>query len=1011
MDLYILDKSFKQVGLLDFYESLIWTDRYREPGDFEVIVPFNDISLKYLIRDNYIWRADSEYTMIIETLEIMSDAENGNRLKVSGRSLESILDRRIIWEQTNLNGKLETCIEKLLNDCVINPTNAYRRIPNFVFKPSNNPYISEISIDMQFTGDYLLDAITDICEEHEIGFKVVLSDDNMFVFSLYMGLDRSYNQVSNPYVIFSPEFQNLANSSYIESAVEYKNVGLVAGEGEGADRKILIVGDDKIVGLDRREAFIDAREISSTDDNGNAIPADQYNKELETKGKVELLKLKMIEAFEGEIEVLRMFKYKESFNIGDIVEIANEYGIKGVVRITEYIFSENESGTENYPTFESVDLDAYYAERFVSLIPILTGAKDFSKGIVTSSPAYSAGYLAWYAFDGDDTNTLYHSPQGGVAPGDSIWIRYDWLDKVNPRRIIFRSDNRSNGVYGTAWGKIEVFGKNSVNEQWIKLGEADNTELVNPWNSQIELEVHEIDSIRIVATNTQSVAKNIGFSDIKVIGLHGSSQSVTSLIPIMTSNNSPSGFASTNAQYSDAYDAWHAFDNNPTGTHWAGYPSPRDITFLPFITYYWGGKTVNISAVILSNEQTNNAIYTLEYIEVQVFSDGKWLPIKKALNPERINDWFTLIKFNMVSTKAIRLILKGSHETNPCSLAYNIKVYGKETKDGNPVHRIIPYFGVGGEVPFGNFSVTKENATYKAWRAFTDDLDSWYWQIDFTANEPHTATVTYELQEGLLAIPKYVQMRTTCSNTAYPVKKVEVFARSLENKNAWIKVGEETNTGKVQYYRPGIVCKGVDKTDAIKIIISGDVSASTMYVYDISVYGNYYLKDGIVELIELIPRLTSNNGANGVASAGSYYAAAHQPFYAFDGGLGQSYSTGWFSSSALLPPGGSEWIRYDWNTPCTPKRIEMKTDTRSSASQVELVDKIEVYILTGVNENNEEEFDLVGIAINTYKVVHWTPAININQYDKRTTAIKIVSYNGNTSNYYVGFCDIRVFGY
>lgn len=64
-----------------------------------------------------------------------------------------------------------------------------------------------------------------------VGFRIKLSDDNKFVFKLYAGADRSYDQFTNPYVIFSPKFENVINTNYLESKKTLKTVTLVAGEG------------------------------------------------------------------------------------------------------------------------------------------------------------------------------------------------------------------------------------------------------------------------------------------------------------------------------------------------------------------------------------------------------------------------------------------------------------------------------------------------------------------------------------------------------------------------------------------------------------------------------------------------------------------------------------------------------------------------------------------------------------------------------------------------------------
>ena len=89
---------------------------------------------------------------------------------------------------------------------------------------------------------------------------MVLNSSNVFEFSLYAGLDHSYQQTTNPYVIFSPEFNNIITSTYTEDDIPFKNVALVAGVGEGDERVTISVGSAS--GLDRRELYVDARDIS-----------------------------------------------------------------------------------------------------------------------------------------------------------------------------------------------------------------------------------------------------------------------------------------------------------------------------------------------------------------------------------------------------------------------------------------------------------------------------------------------------------------------------------------------------------------------------------------------------------------------------------------------------------------------------------------------------------------------------------------------------------------------------
>lgn len=351
MELFVLNADFESIAVIDTYESMIWTDRYNAYGDFEIYFAMDESLLEYIKEDYYLWLKDSEHSMIIEDIKIDADTEEGNRLIVTGRSLESILERRIIWGQRIFSGNLQNAIQTMLNENIISPSVADRKIANFVFVPSTDSKITSLTIDNQYTGDDLYTVIKGLCEENNIGFKIVLTDDNQFAFSLYAGADRSYDQTENPYVVFSPNFENIINSNYFSSKAGYRNVTLVAGEGEGASRKTTVVGSAS--GLDRRELFTDARDISSDTEDGTLSDA-EYIAQLRTKGLKNLADHMITTAFEGEVEVTRLFKYGEDFFIGDIVQIANEYGNENSAYISELIISNSDEGLSIYPTFKTI---------------------------------------------------------------------------------------------------------------------------------------------------------------------------------------------------------------------------------------------------------------------------------------------------------------------------------------------------------------------------------------------------------------------------------------------------------------------------------------------------------------------------------------------------------------------------------------------------------------------------------------------------------------------------------
>lgn len=352
MDLLILDSSFTIISVMDTYKSLIWSDRYNEYGDFELYIPMDKSLLDIFKHDYYIWNNSSEHTMIIEKFQIDSDVEEGNYLILSGRSLESILERRVITRQTIISGNLQDAIIGLITSNIVMPSDNNRKIPNFVVKRSTDPNVTSITIDqMQYIGDNLYSVIKGLCQEYNLGFKVVLNESNNFEFSLYAGADRSYNQTVNPYVIFSPNFENIINSNYLSSKQEYKNVVYVGGEGEGFDKAITSAGTAS--GLDRRECFEEAN-ISKTTEEGSLTDF-EYTGQLYARGKEFLSSQDIRTAFEGEVEASTLFIYGEDFFLGDIVQISDEYGNEGRVYISELVFSQDESEQSVYPTFKSMD--------------------------------------------------------------------------------------------------------------------------------------------------------------------------------------------------------------------------------------------------------------------------------------------------------------------------------------------------------------------------------------------------------------------------------------------------------------------------------------------------------------------------------------------------------------------------------------------------------------------------------------------------------------------------------
>lgn len=362
-----MDTEFKMVGVIDTFISLIWTDRYNEAGDFELLLPMDTPVLNIIKEDYYLVIDESEHAMIIEDIIITTDVEEGKRLKITGYSLEKILDRRIVWDKTVFKKTyvgdttevdnvplLQDAVKQLLNENIISPAMAARKINNFVFNESTDENITKLTIEAQYRGESIYDIINTLCKEHQIGFKITLNDSNQFVFKLYAGADRTYDQIANPYVVFSPANDNLFNSSYYRAKSSFKNVALVVGEEEEdtAGKKFqstVIIGNE--LGIARREIFADGSDIPIQEDDETTLTDEQYKAHLKQRGIDTLIEHLEYEAFEGEVEATIMYKYGEDFFMGDYIQLEDEYGHEGQAYISEFIISQDASGINMYPTF------------------------------------------------------------------------------------------------------------------------------------------------------------------------------------------------------------------------------------------------------------------------------------------------------------------------------------------------------------------------------------------------------------------------------------------------------------------------------------------------------------------------------------------------------------------------------------------------------------------------------------------------------------------------------------
>jgi len=298
---------------------------------------------------------ESNYVMVVETVEDAEDSEGRRKLTVKGRSLESILTDRVAKESlsdlttspkwtitlppADVARKIfhDICVTGVLdpNDVIPFITEGSFLSPDTILEP-----IDPITVELDPQPVY--DAIVDICNVWTLGFRILRHYDlSELYFDVYSGSNRTSSQTTLPPVIFTPELDNLQNTKELTSVDKAKNVAYVYSPAGFA----MVYGlgvDPEVEGFERRVLVVNATDITSENPD---VPS-----ALAQRGNEELAKYRTYQAFDGEVSQFSQFKYGRDYNLGDLVETRNLSGVTNNMRVTEQIFVSDREGDRSYPT-------------------------------------------------------------------------------------------------------------------------------------------------------------------------------------------------------------------------------------------------------------------------------------------------------------------------------------------------------------------------------------------------------------------------------------------------------------------------------------------------------------------------------------------------------------------------------------------------------------------------------------------------------------------------------------
>lgn len=359
MEIYILDPLRRRSVVVDRFESLIWTERFSAFGEFELVLHSNRTNRQLFKKGQWLAMSDSFRVMRVETIEDSVDKDGRANVKIAGRSIEIILEDRVARNST---GPLNTLPKWMVTDqpadimrflynriCVLGQAHIGDIIPDVTegtFMPEDTlvEWPDEVTIEIELKSLY--SEMKKIADMYNLGFRFLRHPlTRALYFDVYAGSDRTTSQELLPAVVFAPELDNLQDTRHLMTTANEKNVAYVYSPTKTEVVYPLNVDPD-VAGFERRVLVV------KVDDLEEGLSEEDISKRLIQRGKEELNKHRIFEAFDGEIQQNSQYVYGRDYNLGDLVELRNADGFTNVMRVSEQIFVSDAEGERSYPTLE-----------------------------------------------------------------------------------------------------------------------------------------------------------------------------------------------------------------------------------------------------------------------------------------------------------------------------------------------------------------------------------------------------------------------------------------------------------------------------------------------------------------------------------------------------------------------------------------------------------------------------------------------------------------------------------
>ncbi len=243
MTLDVLDElTLARLGRVEVWVSLYWDEPYNTEGEFTLEVRPTEENLSLLREGRWLRRSDSDVPMRICH---RSNENQDSNLVVTGFPGTWIFTKRACTSIVK-NENAEQAMCRLVSAMQPWPKLELGTLVGF-----------DTTYTAQTSGGSIMDYLMTIGAACDLGFRVRLSGKNDQKKLLF----EVYRPTADPNNRFSTKWGNLQQAAWAFGDGDYANIAVVQGAGEGENRATVTVGLTDATGADRRELYVDARDV------------------------------------------------------------------------------------------------------------------------------------------------------------------------------------------------------------------------------------------------------------------------------------------------------------------------------------------------------------------------------------------------------------------------------------------------------------------------------------------------------------------------------------------------------------------------------------------------------------------------------------------------------------------------------------------------------------------------------------------------------------------------------